>query len=216
MTTACNYARDIVVQDSLLYLVCTQYMQIISIDDINNPVIVSTFDEVNSATGICVENSYAYIADNNLLKIDISDPAAPSIIEEYPIPGCSYNVAVFESYIFVTTESSFLIFQDSDLLQIDTFIPIGVTQLQNYPNPFSIQTTIEYQLPVSTRITLRVYDLLGREIRTLVNESQCAGNYSVVWDGKDSLGESLCTGVYYYMLTLDNGYMQSGKLLLIK
>ncbi len=219
ITTACNYARDIVVQDSLLYLVCTQYMQIIDINDINNPAIITTFDEVNSATGICVESIYAYIADNNLLKIDISDPSSPCLLEEYPIPGCSYNVAVFDSYIFVTTESSFLIFQDSDLLHIaaeDGFLPTGTTLIQNYPNPFNMQTTIEYQLPVSTRITLNIYDLQGRILRMLVNDIQYAGSYSVVWDGKNNHGESLCTGVYYYMLTLDNGYMQSGKLLLVR
>lgn len=216
ITTACNYTRDIVVQDSLLYLVCTQYMQIISIGDINNPTIVSTLDEVNSATGICVKNNYAYIADNNLLKIDVSDPAEPSILEAYPIPGCAYNVAVFDKYLFVTTESSFLIFQDSDLLHIDTFIPVGITLLQSYPNPFNLQTTIEYHMPTNSSITLRVYDLLGREIRTLVNENQYTGNHSVVWDGKDNHGNSVCTGVYYYMLQLDNSYTQSEKLLLLR
>ncbi|MCD4848238.1 MAG: T9SS type A sorting domain-containing protein [Candidatus Aegiribacteria sp.] len=219
ITTACNYARDIVVQDSLLYLVCTQHMQIINIDDINNPAIISTFDEVNSATGICVANNYAYIADNNLLKIDISDPAAPSFVEAYPIPGCAYNVAVFDKYLFVTTESSFLIFQDSDLLHIaaeDEFLQMGTALIQNYPNPFNMQTTIEYHLPVSTRITLNIYDLQGRKLRMLVNDVQFAGSYSVVWDGKDSLGECACTGVYYYMLELDNAYIQSGKLLLIR
>lgn len=216
LTTACNYARDIVVQDSLLYLVCTQYMQIINIGDIYNPTIISTFDEVNSATGICVKNSHAYVADNNLLKIDISDPALPYIVEEYPIPGCSYSIAVSDEYLFVTTESSFLIFQDSDLLQIDTFVPIGITLLHSYPNPFNLQTTIEYQLPINSSITLRIYDLLGREIRTLVNENQCAGCYSTIWDGKDNHGNCACTGVYYYMLKLDNGYTQSEKLLLMR
>lgn len=142
-------------------------------------------------------------------NLELSDPAAPSFVEAYPIPGCVYSVAVFDKYLFVTTESSFLIFQDSDLLQIDTFIPTGITLLHSYPNPFNLQTTIKYQLPINSSITLRVYDLLGREIRTLVNENQYAGNYSVVWDGNDNNGNSVCTGIYYYMLQLDNSNTQS-------
>ncbi|MCD4745453.1 MAG: carboxypeptidase regulatory-like domain-containing protein, partial [Bacteroidales bacterium] len=116
LTTACNYTRDIFVRDSLLYLVCDQHFQIVDISDIYNPEIICTYDEVTGATGIYIAGNYAYIADYNLLKIDISDPEAPLLVESYPIPGCSYNVAVLDNYLYVTTESSFLIFRDDDLL----------------------------------------------------------------------------------------------------
>jgi len=116
ITTACNYTRDIFVRDSLLYLVCDQHFQIVDISDIYNPEIICTYDEVTGATGIYIAGDYAYIADYNLLKIDISDPEAPFLVEAYPIPGCSYNVAVLDNYLYVTTESSFLIFRDDDLL----------------------------------------------------------------------------------------------------
>jgi len=118
ITTACNYARDLVIQGDLLYLVCDQHFQIIDIADINNPEIICTYDDVTGATGIAVSGNYAYIAEYNLLKIDISNPEAPFILEEYPIPGCSYNVAVQDNYLFVTTDSAFLIFQDEDLLPV--------------------------------------------------------------------------------------------------
>lgn len=70
---------------------------------------------------------------------------------------------------------------------------------QNYPNPFNPTTTISYQLPVDSQVTLKVYDVLGREIETLVNERQHAGKYSLSLDGRN-----LSTGVYYYRLQTAN------------
>ncbi len=80
---------------------------------------------------------------------------------------------------------------------------------QNYPNPFSSSTTIRYSLPsaVSGRLTavdLSVYDLAGRLVRTLVDGPQETGFYSVVWDGRDSSGRSVASGVYFYRLSATN------------
>ncbi|MCD4829963.1 MAG: carboxypeptidase regulatory-like domain-containing protein [Candidatus Cloacimonetes bacterium] len=116
ITTVCNYARDLVVQENLLYLVCDQHFQIIDITDIDNPEIICTYDDVTGATGICVTGDYLYIAGYDLMKFDISNPEVPFHLESYPIPGCCYNVAVQDNFLFVTTDSAFLIFQDEDLL----------------------------------------------------------------------------------------------------
>ncbi|MCD4777002.1 MAG: T9SS type A sorting domain-containing protein [Candidatus Aegiribacteria sp.] len=218
ITTACNYTRDIVVQDNLLYLVCDQCMQIVNVEDINNPTVVSTYDEVTNATGICVKEGYAYIADYNLLKVDITEPAAPIYLEEYPIPGCCYNVAVFDNHLFVTTESSFLVFQDSDLLQIDDediFTLAGAVLLQNFPNPFHQQTIIEYQIAYSSLVSLNIYDLMGRQVRTLVNEDQYAGDHSIIWDGSDNSGNAMTSGIYYCRLSQGN-IIETKKVLLIR
>ncbi len=118
ITTVCNYARDMVVQENLLYLVCDQHFQIVDITNINTPEIICTYDDVTGATGICVIGDYLYIAGYDLMKFDISDPEAPLYLESYPIPGCCYNVAVQDNYLFVTTDSAFLIFQDEDLLPV--------------------------------------------------------------------------------------------------
>lgn len=69
-----------------------------------------------------------------------------------------------------------------------------------YPNPFNPSTTIRYSLPVQSHITLNVYDLLGQEVRTLVDEVQGAGHQSVEWNATNNTGEIIPSGVYIYSL----------------
>jgi hypothetical protein len=75
-------------------------------------------------------------------------------------------------------------------------IPIGFGLLQNYPNPFNPTTIINYQLPVASHVVLKVYDILGREVTTLVNEIKTAGYYSVTFNAS-----SLSSGIYFYRIT---------------
>jgi flagellar hook assembly protein FlgD len=93
--------------------------------------------------------------------------------------------------------------------------PARFQLLQNYPNPFNPETTIEYTLPKSSFVKLRVFDTLGQEVRTLVNDFQQAGFKSVAWDGKNNHGQIVPSGQYIYQLTAD-GVTRSAKLLLLK
>jgi hypothetical protein len=95
-------------------------------------------------------------------------------------------------------------------------LPKGVSLLQNYPNPFNPQTTISYQLPVKAKIILKIYDMLGQEVRTLIDENQSSGKHSVVWDGKDNHGQQVCSGFYFYQLNVDNKLFKTKKLMLLK
>jgi hypothetical protein len=71
---------------------------------------------------------------------------------------------------------------------------------QNYPNPFNPTTQISYEIPLTKDVTLTVYDMLGREVTTLVNAHQGAGQYTVTWNGKNSAGEMVSAGTYIYQL----------------
>jgi hypothetical protein len=86
---------------------------------------------------------------------------------------------------------------------------------QNYPNPFNRTTTINYQLPVNSHITLKIYDQLGREIKTLVNGIQTAGKYSIQWNGKNSSGQDVGSGIYFYRLRTSKGFADTGKMILL-
>jgi len=86
---------------------------------------------------------------------------------------------------------------------------------QNYPNPFNPETTINYQLSAPGLVTLKVYDLLGREVATLVDEFKQAGNYNVKFNVETCRGKSLPSGVYFYRLQAGN-YSDTKKIVLMK
>lgn len=88
---------------------------------------------------------------------------------------------------------------------------------QNWPNPFRATTSISYQLTAnkSVMVILKLYDITGKEIRTLVNAIQKPGDYSIAWDGLNNKGEEVPKGIYYYMLTID-GCSMSRKAVFIK
>ena len=89
--------------------------------------------------------------------------------------------------------------------------PINEYKLfQNYPNPFNPTTTITYTIPRAGVISMKIFDILGREVTSLVNDYKLAGQYSIVFDGSN-----LTSGVYVYQLKA-NDYVASQKLVLLK
>jgi flagellar hook assembly protein FlgD len=76
----------------------------------------------------------------------------------------------------------------------------------NYPNPFNPRTTIRYTIPIegiTYRTVIRIFDLLGQEVVTLVDRIHQSGSYSVEWDGRDSMGNEVSSGLYMYLLMAD-------------
>lgn len=94
-------------------------------------------------------------------------------------------------------------------------VPSTYALAQNFPNPFNPQTKILYQLPEPGRVSLKIYDLLGKEVRTLVEEFREAGYHHVIWDGRDNADRTVPSGVYLCKLTA-NGFVQTKKMALIK
>lgn len=90
-------------------------------------------------------------------------------------------------------------------------IPTGINLNENYPNPFNPTTIIEYQLPEQSVASLKVYDVLGREVSTLIQSTSQPGTFEVAFDGSRLAG-----GVYFYRLTTNTGRVQTKKMLLLK
>jgi hypothetical protein len=88
--------------------------------------------------------------------------------------------------------------------------PKEYTLGQNYPNPFNPSTTIRYQIPDRSFVTLKIYDLLGREVAALVNEEKPAGTYELTWNA-----EGLPSGVYFYQLRTGS-FTGTGKMVFLK
>jgi hypothetical protein len=86
---------------------------------------------------------------------------------------------------------------------------------QNYPNPFNPSTRIEYGLPEATELRISIYDLLGNKVVELVNARQAAGHYTVEWNGRDTHGAEVATGIYFYELRSEQ-FMAKRKMFFIK
>jgi hypothetical protein len=94
-------------------------------------------------------------------------------------------------------------------------IPSAFELSQNYPNPFNPSTIIKFALPKASNVQLKIYDLNGQLVSTLVNEVKSAGYHSVRWSGKDSFGKNVASGIYLYVIDAA-GYRDTKKMLLIK
>ncbi|MGH7598970.1 MAG: T9SS type A sorting domain-containing protein [bacterium] len=90
-----------------------------------------------------------------------------------------------------------------------TAVPVSYRLEQNYPNPFNPSTTIAYALAKPGLTVLKIYDVLGKEVRLLVNEHKAAGEYTVQWDGKDHAGQSAVSGVY--IVAIESGAFRASR-----
>jgi len=94
-------------------------------------------------------------------------------------------------------------------------IPNEISLSQNYPNPYNPATTIEYQIQKDDFVTLRVFNSIGQLVKTLVNESKQNGEYSVIFDGKNEIGETVSSGAYFYQLQVGD-FISNKKMILLK
>ena len=97
-------------------------------------------------------------------------------------------------------------------------LPQAFSLAQNFPNPFNPATTINYTVPVSSEsmISLKVYDIRGKLVTTLVEGIKDSGSHTVFWNGTDSTGRKVPSGVYLYNLKAGSGFSQSRKMVLLK
>jgi hypothetical protein len=149
-----------------------------------------------------------------------SDQASPNVDNRYYwegstnstyTPECSCDVQIggaWATYDYAFKTYGYLPVSVNDNPQE---ITPHISLSQNYPNPFNAFTTIHYELSNSDFVTLTVYDILGREVQTLVEKSHDAGAYVINFDAKD-----LCSGIYLYKLQTGNSLLQTKKMLLIR
>lgn len=86
---------------------------------------------------------------------------------------------------------------------------------RNYPNPFNPNTTIRFDVPGSAEVTLKVFNILGQEVATLIDGFVETGRYSILWDGRNRFGDHVASGVYFYVFR-GSGFLMSRKMLLIR
>jgi hypothetical protein len=158
--------------------------------------------------GVCSFTDYQYVYtssySDDLLWYDVR--AYYSTAGTYA--DAEYNAA-FGRIDYRKEENSNLVSEISNELP-------GNYDLSNYPNPFNPTTTISYQLPENSFVTIKIFDILGKEVTTLINENKPAGYYTVIFDaGHSERGRGMTSGVYIYTISA-NGFVQSKKMLLAK
>jgi len=86
---------------------------------------------------------------------------------------------------------------------------------QNFPNPFNPETVISFTLPKAVDVEIKIFDALGSEVRTLINENRTAGKHNIYWNATDNFGNRVSSGVYFYTIRADN-FVETKKMVLMK
>ncbi len=133
-------------------------------------------------------------------------PESYSFVDNDPLNGSSSGQIEYRLKM-INNDGSF---KYSDIVEISFNNPLTYKLFQNYPNPFNPTTTIQYAIPKAEHVTLKVYDELGREVTTLVNENKEAGQYRVNFNGSN-----FASGIYFYRITAGS-FSQAKKLMLLK
>ena len=100
-------------------------------------------------------------------------------------------------------------------IELDAQLPHILVLYPNYPNPFNPVTTLRYDLPENSLVNITIYDMLGREVKTLINQTQDAGYKSVIWDATNDYGKPVSAGIYLFQIQAGE-YISTKKMVLLK
>ena len=165
----------------------------------------------------CVDNNYYLNPLNDNIPEDVEVKVLRGGSHTYPGPFAMSSHR-FDTPPFVTTDHmGFRValrmqqLNSKKVIQLPKIINLD----QNYPNPFNPITTLRYDLPEDGLVSINIYDLMGRSIKSLVNSNQSAGYHSIQWNATNNLGEPVSAGMYFYMIQVGN-FRQTKKMVLLK
>ena len=207
-------------------------VKIWDIADLNNVNLVAEYLAPNNlAHNVHVEGDYAFISHytSGVVVLDIHDPTDPIEVAIYDTYGLNDNPefagcwGVFphtaNGMVFISNIEGYLnVFQfhaDASDVGEEIVLPRALALHQNYPNPFNPITTLRYDLPENSLVNIIIYDLLGRQVKTLVNQTQNAGFKSIIWNATNNYGKPVSAGVYLYQIQAGE-FVQTKKMVLLK
>jgi hypothetical protein len=187
---------------------------ILDISDPTNPIRASTLNLP------CYQIADIYLSDNYLFVLeyedgcqvfDVSNPYEPDTVTRLSYPGHARRISIKGDYIYMANEYSLAIYhiQSSNINSFD-YLPSSLSLTPNYPNPFNSSTTIRYNLPTESPVTIDIYDILGRKVQTLLDVKEQVGSHQVNWSAAD-----MPSGAYFARLKAGE-QSQTMKMILMK
>ena len=157
--------------------------------------------------------------DSPGISVDIAVNTTTNLVNTSPVTTAADTVEVNSALNIDSANNIINQVQSHPLLskEVPNFnvIPTEYALLQNYPNPFNPTTEIRFRIPETSNVLLRVFDILGREVRTLANADYSVGFHTIRWDGMDNLGNEVSSGIYFYQLKVDD-FSQVRKMNLLR
>jgi hypothetical protein len=188
--------------------------------------------EGTAGTPITGVNVLAKDEQGNVVGYGMTDNTGAYVIENLPtgqlsvLVDCPDYMPTQDTFAvgtadYIINRDYTLVLSTSTTVPNHGLLPSAFALEQNYPNPFNPSTMIRFSLPEPSMATLRVYNLLGQEVTTLVNGIQPAGTYQAVWNGRDYLGRSVPSGLYLYKLSAiptvgGEGFSATRRMLLVR
>lgn len=208
-----GYGKNPVIYKNLLFVTHWGYMQVY--DRMTGEKLWQFYGDDSLRHAPVAANGYVFVSSvNNTFALDIE---MQTVAWSYPVGGF---LTVTDKILFVsdTLNSSLYAFGDfTTAIDDDNFpiIPSDFVLRQNYPNPFNPTTKIDFSTPNRCKVEITVYNTIGQQIRILINKEISAGSHTVYWDGKDNIGKSAPSGVYFYKMTAAE-FIDSKKMILLK
>ncbi|MFQ5605053.1 MAG: carboxypeptidase regulatory-like domain-containing protein [bacterium] len=199
----------------------------------------TVFGKITDENGRALQNATVYLFDENEKPVSFARSTADGRYELSNIPPGTYRVKAnqvgYKSKYHDRAES----FSESTPMEIasgvvevnfvlapatvtgidnhnDAAIPETIEVYDNYPNPFNPETRISFGLPAEMRIEVRIYNLLGQEVRQLFDGALGAGEHALIWDGRNQSGETMPSGLYIYTLIANQKRVAVKKMTLLK
>lgn len=134
---------------------------------------------------------------------------------DMPFTISNYNDLTLDKLILVDMNVQRVMNIEVNIIHQAPPLPLDYILYQNYPNPFNPNTTVKFQVPQTSDVTIKIYDMLGQEVRTLFTGQVLRGNYTVNWDGLSNTGQQMSSGSYIYRMVAGE-FVQSKKMTYVK
>ncbi len=205
-----GYANKVEIYSSIAY-VCDRLegLQIIDVSDPQNLLYIDTIlpHSDSDIVDALVIGDHLLVSDqawNEILTYEISDPENPILMASYLSNLPSGKLTLYEDWLIVTNYHYGVSIHDYEsLTPIETYvIQKSDFQIKNYPNPFNPTTIISFSLQNISNVELSIYNIKGQRVKTIVNEKLEQGLHKIIWDGTNSNGKAVNSGIYFYKLCL--------------